>query len=169
MDKFMVRLLGSDDLEDFARVRLEALRLHPEAFGASFEDESRQGAGFFAERLRSDTVFGGFGPQHSLQGIIGLRFNTAPKLRHVVTLWGMYVCAEMRGTGLARALLDAAVEAAGADRTVKLSVVTTNLPAQALYRSAGFHPWATDTAALCVKGVFYDELLMRLDRPHHGA
>jgi ribosomal protein S18 acetylase RimI-like enzyme len=163
MNKFTVRRLDNSDLDDFRRVRLEALGLHPEAFGASFEDERQQPAAFFAARLRSDTVLGGFDCRAALQGIVGLRFHHAPKMRHVATLWGMYVRADMRGTGLSRALLDAAIQAAGAVRTIKLSVVTTNQPAQALYHSAGFRAWATDAEALCVEGRFYDDLLMRRD------
>ena len=163
MKAFTVRRINDSDLDDFIRIRLEALRLHPAAFGASYEDWKQKSAEFFAERLRVENVFGGFDLQNTLQGMIGVSSNTAPKLRHVATIWGMYVCAEMRGTGLSKSLMAAAIEAASGAKTIKLSVITTNRAAQILYRSFGFREWATDTAALCVDGVFYDELLMRLD------
>ncbi|WP_413721510.1 N-acetyltransferase family protein [Sodalis sp. RH24] len=163
MDVFTVRRVTRNHVGDFRYVRLEALRLYPEAFGASFADESQKPDEFFAERLLLNTVFGGFDLHNRLQGIIGISFSTVPKLSHVATFWGMYVRAELRGSGLSRALLAAALQAVGTVRTVKLSVVSTNRPAQALYRSVGFKEWATDTAALCVDGVFHDELLMRLD------
>jgi hypothetical protein len=35
-----IRPLLPDEPEFYREIRLEALRLHPEAFGASFEDES---------------------------------------------------------------------------------------------------------------------------------
>lgn len=75
----------------------------------------------------------------------------------------MYIRAEMRGSGLSSILMNAALEAASTAKTVKLSVVTANKAAYALYRSFGFTEWATDTAALCVNGVFHDEFLMRRD------
>jgi len=161
---FTVRRLNESDLDDFKRVRLEALQLHPDAFGADYEEWKLKPAQFFAERLRSQVVFGGVDQNNTLQGIIGLSCNTAAKLKHVATIWGMYVRAEMRDSGLASELLAAAMEAGKAVRTLQLSVVTTNHAACALYRSAGFAVWATHSEALCVDEVFYDEFLMRRDR-----
>lgn len=161
MNALTVRCLTEQDCEAFKQVRLEALRLHPEAFGASYEAWSQQPATFFAEKLRSNLVFGGFDSENTLQGVIGLRCESAPKLRHIATIWGMYVRADLRGSGLAALLMTAALEAAGPARTVKLAVVTTNQAACALYRAFGFITWATDTAALCVDDVFYDEFLMK--------
>ncbi|WP_419721745.1 N-acetyltransferase family protein [Pantoea eucalypti] len=111
----------------------------------------------------SNYVFGGFDLHNTLQGLIGLSFSTSPKLNHVATIWGMYVRAGMRGSGLSSGLMEAALEAASSVRTVKLSVVTTNHAAYALYRSYGFTNWATDTAALYANGIFHDEYLMRRD------
>lgn len=163
MKAFTVRRINESDLEDFRRVRLEALLLHPEAFGASYEDWSQKPVPFFAEKLRTNYVFGGFDLHNTLQGLIGLSFSTSPKLNHVATLWGMYVRTGMRGSGLSSGLMEAALEAASSVRTVKLSVVTTNHAAYALYRSYGFTNWATDTAALYANGIFHDEYLMRRD------
>ncbi|MEN4793321.1 GNAT family N-acetyltransferase [Pantoea agglomerans] len=161
MSAFRVRRLNESDLEDFRRVRLEALYLHPQAFGASYEEWNQRPSQFFADKLNSNVVFGGFDLNNTLQGIIGLSCNTSPKLRHVATLWGMYVRTEMRRSGLSLRLVEAVLEAGKHVKTIQLSVVTTNHAACALYRSFGFTEWATDTAALCVDGVFYDEFLMR--------
>lgn len=97
MKAFTVRRINESDLDDFRRVRLEALLLHPDAFGASYEDWSHKTAPFFAEKLRTNYIFGGFDLHNTLQGLIGLSFNTSPKLSHVATIWGMYVRAGMRG------------------------------------------------------------------------
>ncbi|KGA31880.1 GNAT family N-acetyltransferase [Pectobacterium brasiliense] len=163
MATFVVRHIGNSDIDDFRRVRLEALKLHPEAFGASFEEESQKPETFFAERLRLNLVFGGYDLQNKLQGIVGVSINTAPKLFHVAMIWGMYVRAEMRGTGLSRSLLEVALQASCKAKTVKLSVAATNKSARALYCSFGFREWAIDTAALYIDGEYHDEILMRLD------
>lgn len=163
MKAFTVRRIDESDLDDFRRLRLEALLLYPDAFGASYEDWSQKPATFFAEKLRTNHIFGGFDLQNTLQGLIGLSFSTSPKLSHVATIRGMYVHTGMRGSGLSSRLMEAALAAASSVRTIKLSVVTTNHAAYALYRSYGFSNWATDTAALYANGIFHDEYLMRRD------
>ncbi|EBT2064786.1 GNAT family N-acetyltransferase [Salmonella enterica] len=163
VEAFTVRRIIESDLDDFRKLRLEALRLHPEAFGATYEECSQKPLQFFAEQLRTSHVFGGFDVHNTLQGMIGVNRSTLPKLSHVANIWGMYVRAEKRGSGLAAGLMESALEAASSAKTVKLSVVTTNRAAYALYRSFGFAEWATDTAALCVDGEFHDEFLMRRD------
>ncbi|MDX7987451.1 GNAT family N-acetyltransferase [Xenorhabdus sp. 12] len=161
VEKFTVRRIDESDLEDFRRVRLEALLLHPEAFGASYEDWNQKPAQFFGDLLRENHMIGGFDIHNNLQGIIGVRRSDSPKLSHVATIWGVYVRPEMRGSGLSRKLMEAALEATYSAKIVKLSVLTSNHTARALYRSYGFTEWAIDTAALCVNGVFHDEFLMK--------
>lgn len=163
VEKFTVRRITESDLGDFRELRLEALRLHPDAFGASYDECTLKPLHFFAEQLRNSHVFGGFDLHNTLQGMIGVNRSSLPKLSHVANIWGMYVRAEMRSSGLSSRLMEAALEVASSAKTVKLSVVTTNRAAYALYHSFGFTEWATDTAALCVDGVFHDEFLMRLD------
>ncbi len=53
---------------------------------------------------------------------------------------GMWLAAELRGRGLGRRMLDAALEIARAEGALKieLEVFTDNEPALGLYRSAGF-------------------------------
>ncbi|WP_376787603.1 GNAT family N-acetyltransferase [Pantoea vagans] len=90
---------------------------------------------------------------------VDLTFTTPPKLSHVATIWGMYVRAGMMGSGLSSGLMEAAQKAASSVRTIKLSVVTTNHAAYALYLSYGFTNWATDPAALYAKGIFMTNIL----------
>lgn len=163
MERFTVRRITENELGDFKKLRLEALLLHPDAFGASYEECERKPLRFFAEQLRTNNVFGGYDDHNILQGMIGVNRSALPKLSHVANIWGMYVRYEMRGSGLSSRLMEAALEAAGSAKTLKLSVVTTNRSAYALYRSFGFTEWAIDTAALCIDGVFHDEFLMRRD------
>ncbi len=159
-----VRRLEADDAAAFMAVRLEGLRNHPEAFGASAEEEVARPLAQVAQRLSVSAVFGGFDQEGTLQGVIGLAMGASPKTRHVATVWGMYVRPRARGTGLSRQLLARAVtEASGTCRSVHLTVESGNQAARSLYRRAGFREWATDVAALYVNGVYHDEVLMRLD------
>jgi RimJ/RimL family protein N-acetyltransferase len=165
MSQFSIRRLTVEDAERFREIRLEALQRHPEAFGADFDDEMQQTLTWFADRLTSSYVFGGFDENRELLGVVAVACGNAVKTRHNASLWGMYVRPTARGTGLSRSLLDRATEEALRQcRSVRLGVVTTNHAAQRLYSAAGFRKWAIDVDALFVGGVFYDEILMRLDR-----
>ncbi|PWK94309.1 hypothetical protein C7431_11145 [Pantoea allii] len=86
MKAFTVRRINESDLEDFRRVRLEALLLNPGAFGASFEDWSQKPAQFSPGKLRTNYVFGGFDLHNTLQGMIGLNCSTSPKPSHVAAI-----------------------------------------------------------------------------------
>jgi len=106
---FVIRPLRADEAETYRDIRLEALRLHPEAFGSSFEEESARGLAWFAERLSGTTVFGGFRGE-ALLGTAGFMPETGLKRAHKGHLWGMYLRAEARGSGLAAGLVAAVVD-----------------------------------------------------------
>ena len=62
MKAFTVRRINDSDLDDFIRIRLEALRLHPAAFGASYEDWKQKSAEFLLKscvwkRYLEDSIF----------------------------------------------------------------------------------------------------------------
>lgn len=163
MKAYTSQRLTERDVAAFRAVRLDGLRRHPDAFGADYDSERHQPDAFFAARLRESSVLAGIDDQGHLGGIVGIRVNPGLKQRHFATLWGMYVCPEWRGSGLAKALLTAAIAEAGECRSLKLAVSTSNTAAVRLYRSAGFQAYGTDVAALYVNGVYHDSLLMRLD------
>lgn len=55
---FHLSRLGPEDTSAYRELRLLALRLHPDAFGASYEEESALSDSDFAERLVTGAVFG---------------------------------------------------------------------------------------------------------------
>jgi ribosomal protein S18 acetylase RimI-like enzyme len=164
MPQFHIRRLQPEDHTAFRDIRLEGLRLHPEAFGASLEEEERQSPEDLAARIGRSVIFGGFDADNWLAGVIGFARSNSAKTRHIASIWGMYVRQQARGTGLAKNLLaEAMAEGKATCRSLRLSVVSSNLAAFRLYRSAGFSQWAIDTQALKVADTYYDEILMRID------
>lgn len=128
-------------------LRLEALRIAPEAFGSRYEDELandeltwRERIGriaFWQARLDAEPV-----------GMIGLWEVAEPEVGSpdapmaAAYLVAMYVRATARRLGIGSRLVEtAAAEAArrGHDRLL-LQVSARNLPARAMYESAGFAP-----------------------------
>src|SRR3954465_6256625 len=93
-----IRRLGSSDAAAYRELRLEGLSLHPEAFGASWDDEAGKPLSWFVDRLESNAVFGGWRDGAALAGVAGLLVPSAAKLRHKGVLWGMFVRPDARGT-----------------------------------------------------------------------
>jgi ribosomal protein S18 acetylase RimI-like enzyme len=164
LENFELRRLRRADAIEFRELRLEALREHPEAFGASWEEEQAQPETRFAERLENGHVIGGRSDGGMLVGSTGIARLQGQKTRHIGSIWGMYVRPAARGKGLARLLLNAAIEEASTSlRSLRLSVESINHAAIRLYESVGFTRWALEVEALKVGDVFHDEILMRLE------
>jgi RimJ/RimL family protein N-acetyltransferase len=163
---YPIRTLATADAEDYRRVRLDALRRHPEAFGADYEEESRLDRTQFAERLATPglTRFGGFA-DGNLVGLAGLQIRSGAKERHKAHLFSMYVDAAHRRTGLAEQLVAAVIAGAREAGAVvlHLSVTVGNAPAQRLYRRMGFTGYGVERRSLKVDGRFHDEELMALE------
>ena len=168
-----VRELTGDDADDFRRLRLRALREHPDAFGSSYEAESAAPVEAAAERLRlnaesRDSFTLGAYRGEALVGMVGFYQETREKTRHRGTIWGMYVPSEEQGKGIGRTLLGRALELARALpglEQVELQVVTRNRRARDLYASFGFATYGTEPRALFVEGEYLDEEHMVLFIP----
>jgi ribosomal protein S18 acetylase RimI-like enzyme len=155
-----VRQLSSDDAEAFRALRLESLRVHPEAFGASYEEECDLPLSDFQTQLDRFTVFGGF-VGASLAGIAMLQRNAQKKRQHVAMIWGMYVREEQRGTGLARSILDAVIARAEQEvDQLELYVAVSNPRANRLYQALGFERFGVMRRSLRVGGVDHDADMM---------
>jgi ribosomal protein S18 acetylase RimI-like enzyme len=161
-----IRRLHASDVRSFRTLRLDALRLHPEAFGSSFEEESREPPEELVRRfLRFPAVmFGGFAGD-AMVGMTGLLMRTRRKTRHKGDVFGVYVDAAYRHGGLGRSLVEAAIgHARDAGLLVlHLTVTVGNDTAQRMYQAQGFARFATERRALCVDDVFYDIEHMALD------
>lgn len=161
---FTVLRLGAEDAANFRELRLDGLRRHPEAFGASYEDEARQSPQDFRPRLESGTVFGIRRKSRSdLDGIAGLYIPETIKTRHKGVLWGMYVRPEARCMGLGSALVARVIEhSTNLVEELTLAVGAANEHAMNLYARVGFNCYGFEERALKIEGRYNDEVLMRL-------
>jgi RimJ/RimL family protein N-acetyltransferase len=158
--QLQIRRLMPADAARFREIRLEALQQSPEAFGSTFEQECTQSLAQFEEALTKTDVFGAFRGTELL-GMAGYRTQAGAKKAHKGYLWGMYVRASARGTGVAKPLVEA-VLAHARERVelVQLTVVKENERAQRLYRSCGFVAYGHEIHSLKHNGRYYDEVLM---------
>lgn len=155
-----IRMLAASDAALYRELRLEALRLHPLAYGSTFEAEAAEPLDFFERRLgRSEVLLGSI--DDVPMGIVRLSIPSFVTERHKGALTGMYVRAAARGSGLASALIDAVVERArGRVILIELSVVTTNVRAYRLYLRHGFEIYGVDPCALKHGDSYVDEYQM---------
>jgi ribosomal protein S18 acetylase RimI-like enzyme len=82
-------------------------------------------------------------------------------------LWGVFVEAEWRGSGVARKLLETVVAHARETKVLQihLCVHTENPRAQGLYQLLGFEVYGLEPRAIRIGNRFYDEqrMVLRLD------
>lgn len=151
-----IRALTTSDTPAFRALRLDALRLHPESFVPTYEEERAADSRSVASRFRDDWIHGGnfiLGAyrQGWLVGAVGVKRWPREKQRHKATIWIMYTTEEVRGQGTGRQLLDAALDRCRLDpeiELVHLSVSGESSAARTLYASAGFRTCGIEPRAL---------------------
>ena len=161
-----IRKLYPKDAEEYRDLRLRALKDHPEAFAASYEETLNHSLELFKQRLSDENAhtYGAF-IDGKLAGMVTLVREAKPKLRHRANIFAMYVLPENRQAGTGKRLISEAINKAKAlgDIThLYLSVTSSNLPAKRLYESLGFKTYGVDCHALQIDGVMYSEDLMSL-------
>jgi ribosomal protein S18 acetylase RimI-like enzyme len=153
-----------EDAALYREIRLEGLRVSPEAFGNTFEVENARPLDLFAERIRESETLGAFEGADIL-AIAGLRVNPGPKESHKGMLVGMYVRPQARNRGVGRRLVEAVIEVARARgvELLQLAVVSDNEPARRLYARLGFAEYGIEKKSLKQGGRYTDEVLMVKD------
>jgi GNAT superfamily N-acetyltransferase len=166
-----VRILTEKDAEVFWKIRLRALQEDPESFGASYEEILERGiAGSTPglskrESALENVTFGAFDEKGQLVGIASFRREEGAKRRHKGVIWGMYVPKELRGQGVGKALLEAAIEyAKGLPdlERINLAVVLTSKEARLLFVAHGFQTYGMERQALKLHDRYFDQELMTL-------
>ena len=161
-----LRRLTADDAAAFREIRMEGLRLTPQAFTAALSEEEARPLEVFRERMETNHVLGGWREDGQLLGVMGLFLSDSPRTGHIGQVWGVYLREAARGTGLARRMLEALVDTArGRVEALDLGVGVYNTPARKLYGSVGFVEMAHLPRVVRVNDVYYDEILMRLTFP----
>jgi RimJ/RimL family protein N-acetyltransferase len=161
-----VRLNPSHAVE-YRGLMLEAYAQHPDAFTSSLTERACLPFSWWEQRLaEGDTpgeiVLGSF-VSGQLAGVVGLSFERREKIRHKATLFGMYVPAGFRKTGLGTRLVRQALDSAKARpgvSLVQLTMTDGNRAAQALYQRHGFVSFGLEPNAVAVGDGFVSKLHM---------
>lgn len=154
------------DVDAYRELRLEGLKNHPSAFGQSYTKASVEPHEYWASRLspNPDQVLYFAEYEDQLIGMTGIIRPNAEKIKHNGSIWGVYVRPAWRGQRIAESLVRACVDWAKSQAlvTVKLAVVTSNLPAIHCYERCGFQVYGIEPKAIFEGGTYHDEYLMAL-------
>ncbi len=162
----IVRALTAADALAFRAIRLEALRLHPDAYGSTLAQWEKLPQSAYVRRIEDGVLFGLF-TDKGLEGLLAYDRETGENALHRAGIHAVYIRKKLRGQGGLELLLRAAVERARADGVVQLelAVAETNSRAHDAYARNGFVRYAVTPRAMLFKGRFLDEILLirRLD------
>ncbi len=161
---FDIRPVTRAEAAAWRGLRLEALKNHPLAFMSSYEEAIKRDLGFFAERIPQpgggDVLFGVY-VAAELCGCAGFVRERGQKEKHKGVMWGVYLRPNLRGRGIAEALVGRLLDhARGQVSLLRCSVTTDNTAARELYRRMGFVEYGIEPRSLRYAGVDYDETLL---------
>lgn len=160
------------DAPEYRELMLEAYEQAADAFTTTAEERSCESLSWWQRRIASpdglSECYGAVAGK-SLVGTVALEYSAKPKIRHSALLIGMYLRPANRGSGVARLLVKAAIEAAVARpgvQVIRLTVTEGNEPAIRLYKSVGFVAWGTEPQAIRTPTGFKGKVHMSLLLPH---
>ena len=164
MPELTIITLPPERWREAKQLRLEALLAEPSAFASSYEDELAFPDEVWIGRLTSAyewdgnmTFFAEVGGV--LVGMAGAHWSSKAKLRHVAEVYGVYVSPEMRGRGIASALLRRLLEELRTLRQIEkvsLTVNSESIAAVRLYEKLGFEIVGAARRELKAAGRYYD-------------
>ena len=150
---------------EYRALMLEAYAAHPEAFTSTVAERAGLPLAWWEARLSAESaakeVVLGAPQDGAIAGVIGLSFEQREKVRHKVTLFGMYVHPRWRRRGLGRQLVLAALKHARERPGVmiaQLTVTEGNEPAEALYESCGFVRFGVEPFAVAAGSQYLSKI-----------
>ena len=149
-----IRTLTASDAIQYRELMLDAYTLAADAFTSTPEERALEPESWWVNRVANPgglTVSFAAEVGDSLVGTVALEYSSKAKTKHSALLIGMYVREHVRGQGVGRSLLQAALRHASQRphlQTVTLTVTEGNEPAIRMYRDAGFEAWGTQPLAI---------------------
>lgn len=160
MSNIQIRQLDEEDVETYRDIRLEMLKNHPESFGTSYEDSSKEGLEFFLSMIQKSQIYGAFDGEN-LVAVSGIYIRDGAKLCHAASIWGVYVQPNYRGKRLSQELIKKSIEGLESDiEQVFISASSENDRAIKIYNDLGFEQWGIAPKSRKHNGQYFDDVNM---------
>jgi ribosomal protein S18 acetylase RimI-like enzyme len=167
-----IRLLNSDDAQNFRNLRIDSLKFDPDSWLSSMEEESDLPLSAFANRIRYATsapIYGYYGyfKDNNLVAYAQVSPSSWNKKKHIATLYDVCVDKNIRrqavGSKLIKFIVAQAKKTAGLEK-LNLFVTSNNIGAAKFYESTGFVKTAIFPESVKEEnGSYQDEYLYVLD------
>jgi GNAT superfamily N-acetyltransferase len=164
-----IRLFTEQDAQTLWNLRMMALETDPWSFVDSPEELRAMSVQEFATRLRTDHaenfIVGAF-EQGAAVGMVGCYQEVPLKRRHKAWIWGVFVAPAARGRGIAKSLMQAAIQRAKTIPAVEMLLLTVAVDQPAprkLYASLGFRSFGVEPRGLKIGNDSHDEENMVLE------
>jgi len=156
-----IRRVTEDDVQAMVDMRLEALRNHPVAFSADYEQELNRSLPEWKKRISRRVIFIAWDGEAPLGMATFLRSGSS-KTNHHGNIFGVYVRPGYRSHGLGGKLVNRCIQWARENniKTVYIAAAATNTAAVRCYTRCGFSGYGLQPMAVRVDGIYHDELLM---------
>jgi ribosomal protein S18 acetylase RimI-like enzyme len=158
-----MRLFTEQDAQALWNLRMLALETDPWSFVDSPEELRAISVKEFAARIRADHaenfIVGAFEHQTAV-GMVGCYQEVPLKRRHKAWIWGVFVAPAARGRGIARSLMQAAIERAKAIDGLDMVMLTVSVDQPAprkLYESLGFRSMGVEPKGIKIGNQAHDE------------
>jgi RimJ/RimL family protein N-acetyltransferase len=168
LDEIIIRHATPADVDSFRELRLEALKNHPTAFGADYDETAARPNEHWQQRMEiekdQEALF--FAEvEGQLVGMTGIFRGSSKKNLHKATVGGVYVKPEWRGHHISESMIRRCLGWAKEQEIVivYLGVMTTNQPAIRCYECCGFTIYGTEPKAIKYENIYYDEYLMSVE------
>ncbi|MFO0388691.1 MAG: GNAT family N-acetyltransferase [Alphaproteobacteria bacterium] len=155
------RAFTKQDAADYRGLRLRSLKEHPESFLFAYEEAVNWPLNRFEKAMERPWI-GAFDDK-TMIGFVGMMPNNSMKLKHKANVGPVYVTPEMRGKGIAKAMLQAIILKAQemGIELLQLSANALHPEVVSLYKSVGFEPYGTEKHIMkLADGSYVDDILM---------
>ncbi|MCP5096598.1 MAG: GNAT family N-acetyltransferase [Chloroflexi bacterium] len=166
----MIRELTPEDAHQFKELRRRSVELSEAGFASALDEWWSRPIPEIEAMLKeehasmNDFILGAF-ESNKLVGMVGFFRPSKPKLGRKGHVWGMFLLPEWRGQRIAGQLLDELLNRAkkipGLEQ-LQLTTLNRYKASIALYRSRGFHVFATEEGSIRAGDQLFDELYMSL-------
>lgn len=142
----IITYLPPERWAEYRELRLTMLLETPNAFGATYEEESlypnQQWYNYLVEATQEKrTVLKFCLKNNAIIGMGGAKIGQTPKTQHKATLFSIYLLPQYRGSGIAKRLVQAILDTLKEKETIKkidLVVSADQQNARNLYKKLGF-------------------------------
>lgn len=165
-----IQRLPPDQWEEYKNIRLEALKREPQAFMSPYSKELAYPDEKWKQRLTNvgngkNWILFARNSSGKIVGMIGGYRDDNAMQNHSAEIWGVYVNSDMRGKGIAKALMAGIIGEFEKDPDVysaTLEVNTDQESAKKLYESFGFN---ITTSRQLVLGDGKEHTVSKMEKP----